>query len=517
MNGQKNRQLVMNKVAERHSSEMSRRELLTVLGGGAAVMSLSQCRTSSPVRGPRSSLADPIYYSTTLAQARAIEDRKVSSVEVVEAYLNRIEEINKDLNAVFQIQGESALAKALEADKALARGENWGPLHGVPMTIKDSLDTAGIITTGGTEGRESFVPKKDATVVRRLLNAGAILLGKTNTPEFTLSFETDNLVYGMTNNPYDLSRSPGGSSGGATAMIAAGGTPFDIGSDYGGSIRLPAHFCGVAGIKPSSGRVPRTGHIYPFGGIQDSFQQLGPLARSVEDLPFLLKLISGSDGIDPAVSPLPWHDWKAVDLSQLRVSFHTDNNIITPTAETVSTVKAVAENLSTVVQEVTEALPDGIDQTMNLLDLYFWDGGAAIARLAEKAGTTKFSITPPEKRQTISAKELDAVIAEWYSFRSSMHSFMVNHDAILCPVNSTPARLHGPDMTDITGFSYTISYNMTGWPAAVVRAGTSPEGLPIGVQIVARPGREDVAIRIAKHVEDAFGGFQQPSLYISDS
>src|ERR671924_2067836 len=223
-------------------------------------------------------------YASATALARAIRAKDVSAVEVVKPSLQGIAEVNPALNAVVQLCAEAAQAEARAADAALARGQIIGPLHGVPMTIKDSLDTAGVITTGGTKGRAAFVPAQDATVVARLRAAGAILLGKTNTPELTLAGETDNLVYGRTNNPYDVSRTPGGSSGGAGAILASSGSALDIGSDTGGSIRLPAHFCGIAGIKPTSGRVPRTGHITPFGGVMSPLTQIGPLARFVEDL-----------------------------------------------------------------------------------------------------------------------------------------------------------------------------------------------------------------------------------------
>ncbi len=482
---------------------------MAALGAFAAVASLPGCEPTVPVAA-RPGIDDPIYFSTVRALADAIRAGEVSSEMVVQACLDRVDAVNDDLNAVFQVQGETAMARAREADAALSRGELWGELHGVPMTIKDSLDTAGVISTGGTQGRARFVPERDATVVSRVRNQGAILLGKTNTPEFTLSFETDNLVYGLTNNPFDLERSPGGSSGGAAAIVAAGGSPFDIGSDYGGSIRLPSHFCGIAGIKPSTGRVPRTGHIYPFGGVQDSFQQIGPLARSVDDLTLLLRLIAGPDHIDPGVTPLPWHDPDTVDLSRLRVSFHTDNGIVTPTAETRQTIENVASRLASVVASVEEARPTGIEQTADLIALYSWDGGAAVRRLWRDAGTTEPSIQRPEA--VLDAVQLDALVTQWYAFRSSMHSFLADYDAILCPVNATPARLHGPDMTDLSGFTYTFTYNLTGWPGAVVRAGTSPQGLPIGVQIVARPGREDVALAVAKRVESDFGGYQRPPL-----
>ena len=227
---------------------------------------------------------DSLIYASATALAAAIRARKLSSLEVVQACLRRIEEVNPQLNAVVQLAAHTAQEQARKADAALARGEIGGPLHGVPITVKDSFDTAGMVSTWGTPGRAGYVPAQDATAVARLKAAGAIVLGKTNTPEFTYSYETDNPVYGLTHNPYDLEYSPGGSSGGAAAIVACGGSPLDVGSDTGGSIRLPAHFCGIAGIKPTSGRVPRTGHAIAFGGLLDAFTQVGPLARYVEDL-----------------------------------------------------------------------------------------------------------------------------------------------------------------------------------------------------------------------------------------
>src|SRR3954447_8582189 len=191
--------------------------------------------------------------------AEAIRAKKLSSKAVVEAHLERIAKVNPKLNAVVQLTAEAARKEADEADAALARGDIKGPLHGIPITIKDTLETAGVICTGGTKGRASFVPKADGTAVARLRAAGGIILGKTNVPELAAAAESDNLVYGRTNNPYDLARTPGGSTGGEAAIIAAGGSPLGLGTDAGGSIRIPAHYCGLAAIKPTSGRVPRTG------------------------------------------------------------------------------------------------------------------------------------------------------------------------------------------------------------------------------------------------------------------
>ena len=427
--------------------------------------------------------------------------------------------MNPKLNAVVQIAGDAALAEARKADEALARGENKGPLHGVPMTIKDSLDTADLITTGGTKGRTTFVPDKDATVVARLRAAGSILLGKTNTPELTLAGESDNLIYGRTNNPYDLTRSPSGSSGGAAAIVASGGSPFDMGSDTGGSIRSPAHVCGIAGIKPNSGRVPRTGHIVPFGmGALDSLTQIGPLARYVEDLALTLPIIAGVDWTDPGIVPMPLGDPDAVELKSLRVAVHTDNGIIAPTPETAEIVNAVAKSLGELGMGVTEDRPAALVRTNDLYNgISAADGLAWVFRLLEKAGTEE--VNPVLQKEMDEAKpintaEFTLLLEELDRFRSEMLSFMKDYDLILCPEAAYPALPHGATLGhDKYGdFSHTSAYNLTGWPGAVVRAGTSPEGLPIGVQVVARPWRDDVALAVIKFIESAFGGWQKPPL-----
>ncbi|HET9613773.1 MAG TPA: amidase, partial [Candidatus Limnocylindrales bacterium] len=259
-------------------------------------------------------MAAELWAEPVTRLAALIRDREVASVEVTRACLDRIARVNDRINAVVTLAPD-ALDRAADADASLARGRLLGPLHGVPCTLKDSLDTAGLRTTAGTIGWRDRVPDRDATVVARVKAAGAIVLGKTNTPEFTWSDETDNDVFGRTSNPYDLERTPGGSSGGAAAIVAAGGTPFDIGSDTGDSIRQPAHVCGVAGLKPTQGRVPRTGHWPGFGGLVGSLQQLGPIARRVDDLALLLPIIAGPDGEDPHIAPAPLLDPADVDVA----------------------------------------------------------------------------------------------------------------------------------------------------------------------------------------------------------
>ena len=464
---------------------------------------------------------DNIIYASAKSMAQAIQGKEVSAEELVEAHLARIEEVNPALNAVVQLAAERARAEAVEADAALARGESKGALHGVPFTLKDSIDTEGIITTGGTLGRKDFVPDADATVTARLRAAGGILLGKTNTPELTYAGETDNLIYGRTNNPFDLSRAPGGSSGGAGAIVCCGGAAFDIGSDTGGSVRGPAHYCGITGIKPNSGRVPRTGHIVPhsFGAV-DSLTQNGPMARYVEDLALILSIISGPDWDDPHIVPMPLGNPADVDISGLRVAFYTDNGLRIPTDEIVAAVRAAADALADGGCSVEEDLPRAIPDNPEINNqLSRGDGQAGARRLLAKYGTTEThewmtQLLQKASENMVSVGEYTAVLEKIDSYRSAMLGFMQNYDVIVCPVSAFAALPHGESMTDENraGINYTATYNITGWPSTVVRGGTSPDGLPIGVQVVARPWREDVSLAVAQYLEGALGGWQQPPM-----
>ena len=462
-----------------------------------------------------------IIYASAKAMAQAIRNGEVSAVELVEAHLARIEEVNPAINAVVMLAAERARTEAEEADAAIARGESVGALHGVPFTLKDSIDTEGVVTTGGTLGRKGFVPDKDATVAARLRAAGGILLGKSNTPELTLAAETDNLVYGRTNNPFDVSRTTGGSSGGAGAIVTCGGAAFDIGSDTGGSVRYPAHFCGIAGLKPNSGRVPRTGHIVSHSmGAVDSLTQNGPMARYVEDLALVLPIISGPDWSDPAIVPMPLGDPADVNLGELRVCFYTDNGIGTPTAETIAAVRAAVDAVADAGCSVEEDVPSVIAENPDISnELSGGDGRAWTQRQLGKWGTTE--IFPYLERRIARASEFEVPVGDFTArlehvdgFRSAMLGFMRDYDVIICPVAAFPAQPHGESLEDRNqpGMSYTATYNITGWPSTVVRGGTSPEGLPIGVQVVARPWREDVSLAVAQYLEGVTGGWVRPGV-----
>ena len=450
--------------------------------------------------------------------AQAIRGKEISAVEVVQAHLDRIAEINDKLNAVVRLCADRAMQEARAADDALARDDNIGPLHGVPMTLKDSLDTEGVVTTAGTTGRRDFVPKRDATLVARLRAAGAILLGKSNTPEITWSGETDNDVYGRTNNPFDLGRNPGGSSGGAAAIVSACGSPFDIGSDTGGSIRAPAHLTGIAGIKPNSGRVPRTGHVigYTMGPI-DSYTQNGPMARYVEDLALILPVISGPDWIDPAIVDMPLGDPTNVNLSNLRVAFYTDPpGFKPPDEDTRNTVQSAVNALTNIAASIEEDVPKPLTRVPELNDRTSeGDGGAGTRRLLDHIGATDISPRLAkwlDEAELIPTEDFTKALEDLDQYRSEMLQFMRAYDVIISPTTATAAQPHGEYSKEEGYAIYTHPYNLTGWPATVVRCGTSSEGLPIGVQVVARPWREDVSLAVAAFLESSLGGWKKPPI-----
>jgi amidase len=462
----------------------------------------------------KSPTAAEILSKSAAEMARRVRAKEISSTELIEAHVARIRQVNPKLNAVVQLAAERALEEARQADESLARGTIRGPLHGVPVTFKDAIETEGIISTGGTAGRARFVPNRDAEVVQRLRRAGAIVLAKTNCPELGWAWESDNLIYGRTNNPYDLSLSPGGSSGGESAMIAACGSPLGLGSDAGGSVRFPAHCTGIASIKPTSGRVPRTGHFPGPGGTLDAFWQIGPLARHVEDLELALRVISGPDAGDPAVAPVPLCESGAVDLKKLHVAFHVQNGIAKPEPAIAEAVRKAAHAILEAGAAVEEKRPPRIVETNEIFkSLFCADGGAGLEALLQSAGTAKLHplmerVLKLQRENGLDIAQYGNLVGRWDSFRAAMLGFMQEFDAILCPVTSIVKMEHGSTFDRLDSFSYTMAFNLTGWPAAVVRAGVTPDGLPVGVQIAARPWREDVALAIARHLETALGGWQ---------
>ena len=433
------------------------------------------------------------------AQARMIREGGISSVELISAHLARIEKVNRPLNAVVEVLGSSALHAAAAADRRRAHGEAMRAFEGVPFSVKDSIEVEGTVCSAGTLGYRNNPPSaRDAALVGRLRAAGAIPVARTNLPDLLFAFETDNLIFGRTNNPYDLSRTCGGSSGGEAALIAACGSPFGLGSDAAGSVRLPAHYCGIAALKPTSGRLDRTGHVPPAGGWIEMIWQIGPMARQVEDLISMMPVLAGAD-----LPPRP------AGRHSSRIAFFTDNGICRADEDTCRTVRAAASALEAAGYAVEEARPAGIDQSYDLeMKILGPDGGDGLRAFLREIGSDRTHPLLEAWLGKLEAYRTDLAgfagyWAELDRFRAGMAEFLGRYDAVLSPVAAFPAVAHGTSVREdvFPGYSYTMTYNMTGWPTAVVRGGTSKEGLPVGVQIGAGPWREDAVLGVALEVE----------------
>ena len=475
-----------------------------------------------------STLSEHITTKSVTKLAMLIRSRSVSPVEVVEAYLQRIEQINPSLNAIVTLAPD-VIDRARAAEAQLMRRKEIGPLHGVPLTIKDTIDTRGLRTTGGSLLRAEHVPDRDATVVVRLKAAGAIILGKTNTPEMAIPYETENPVFGRTNNPHNPLMTPGGSSGGEAAAIAACLSPAGLGSDLSGSIRVPAHFCGIAGLKPTAGRVPADGHVPAATGPLSLGACVGPMARQVKDLDLLFRVISDAtqfETSDDEFSAEP----SAASLAGARVAFFTGDDTAPLTEETTQAIEAAAKALSEAGLEVNEAKPPGISEGSRLwIDLFsraareqlreFYRGreseaGPLVSPALQGGAREENELALKIER----AEALARALVERERLRGEILRWMKTIPLIVMPVSSGPAFAHGAPRVDVRGQSISIfracghshAANVFGLPSAVVSAGRSAEGLPIGVQIIGRPFEERTVLAAAAAIEKALGGWQRP-------
>ncbi len=464
------------------------------------------------------------YFSATEI-LKKIQAKQLSCVEVMHAFLNRIEQINPIINSLQQVlPAEEAIKQAQFADKAIAQGQSLGKLHGLPITIKDAFFVNGFTTSCGSLGFRDYFKEQsmqEATVVTRLRQSGAIVIGMTNVPEMLICPESDNLVYGQTKNPYDFSRTCGGSSGGEAATIASGCSPLGIGSDGGGSIRVPSHFCGTAGLKPSQYRVPNTGNGFGLDlGILSHFVVVGPMARRVEDLMLGLSIIAGPDGYDPHTMPVPIKTYSSISLNELRIAFYTDDGNRTPTQDIQDVVRSSALSLKEWVAEVVEDRPDCLRNTWPLVwEAAFLGGDKGKGHLEAQAffGNPKRSPLYQQFLQLaeacdISVTELNTRIRAMDHFRAEMLAFLQKYDVIICPVVATCAKAHGQALKEIIDLTHTMSHNLTGCPSVVVRCGTTKDGLPIGVQVIAKPWHDEVALVVAKQLENIWGGWQPSPL-----
>ena len=457
--------------------------------------------------------------------AELIRRHAVSPVEVVEAYLRRIEILNPRLNAVVTLAPD-ALSRAQEAESQLMRGETVGPLHGVPVTVKDTIETKGLLTTSGSRRRAQHVPHEDAPAVARLKAAGAIVLGKTNVSEMAMSYDCDNPLFGRTNNPHDCTRTPGGSSGGEAAAISACLSPAGLGTDLSGSIRIPAHFCGITGLKPTTGRVPAGGQFPPAIGPFSLGAVIGPMARCVADLSLMFDVLAGFNPSEPMSVPTePFPQAKReVDLRGWRVAWYADDGVIPVTEETRFAVETATQALVNAGLTAIERRPPGVECATRLWSALFsrmamrhlretYDGheeeaGAFVRFLLESVANA----APPTPDELINAWiERDLL-------RASLVEWLEETPLIVAPVGAAPAFAHGARKLQINGqsisifqaFGYAQAFNVFGLPSVCVPAGRSREGLPIGVQIVGRPFAEDAVLAAALIVEEALGGWLPP-------
>ncbi|MBI5934442.1 MAG: amidase [Chloroflexi bacterium] len=509
--------------------------------------------------------------------AQEIKSGKVSAREVVDAHIDRIEAVNSRINAVVIPLFEDARKAAEAADTAQRRGDPLGPLHGVPITIKEQFLVKGTATTFGLPNQKNHRAAEDGPLVKRLREAGAIILGKTNVSQLLIYIEADNPVYGRTNNPWNLERTCGGSSGGEAAIIAAGGSPLGLGGDLGGSIREPAHFCGIHGLKPTSWRLTNfdTRSDVFAGGQEVIVPQPGPMARSVADLNLMLDVLAapGGERIDPSTPPVSWRNPADVSVNALRIAVYTDDGYFKASPAIRRVVDEAADALRATGAQVEAWTPPNVSQAVRLFFSIFTSDAVTSLRRAlgpDKAvpqisGILQSSGMPRPMRKLVAAlmqssgqerlasvlRAVGARSAEdfWklvdernqYRLRFIQSLDAGRFDAILCPPTSLPAVLHG-STADLLDFdSYARLYNVLGMPAGVVAAGRVREGeesdrqpsknaaeqtalrvekgsagLPVGVQVVARHWREDVALAVMSALEKYFrtqpGYPSQPSL-----
>jgi fatty acid amide hydrolase len=500
-----------------------------------------------------------IHALSLVALKRALDAKTLSSREIIEALYARADAVDPSLHALVHRFRDTALAAADNADEARAKGIDYGPLHGLPVTVKESLDTRGTATTLGVRARQRRPAEDDAVVVKVLRQAGAIVIGKTNISQTLLFNESDNPIWGATENPFKAGRVPGGSSGGEAAAVAAGLSPLGVGTDIGGSIRVPCHYCGVAGLKPTVDRWSMVGSVGAIGGQESIRSQCGPLARTVEDLAFAMRSADGPahHALDPFVPPLPTRDPMQVDLRGLRVGYYESDGFLTPSQAVMRGVREAAEHLR--AQGAT-VVPFPPPRAVELLYLYFAvlsaDGGRTLERFLEgdevvpqmsllrtvaklPGAARKVAAAYMASQGEARVERLLAVVHEkrvsdlwsWVKLRGQYRAEVLaawDHaqlDAVLCPPHATVALAHGQSKDFSLGGCYAMRYNTLNFPAGVVpvtrvrpdetrrppatdrlertmvEVDHDSAGLPVGVQVAGRPYQEDVVLAVMAAVE----------------
>jgi len=466
-----------------------------------------------------------IILGTIAEIATGIREKKFSPVEVVRAHLDRILELQPKLNAFVHLDADGALNQARVAEAAVMRGERLGPLHGVPLTIKSCMDVAGWPTPSGSLLRKDYVAQADAPLVARLRVAGAIILGNTNTPEYLMAYETDNSLSGKTSNPWNLERSSGGSSGGEAAAIASGCSAGGVGSDGGGSVRVPAHFCGICGLKPTPGRIPATGHYPEGGGAFGWIGVVGPMGRTVADVRALFEVMAGPDPGDALAAPVPVRALGEKDVRGLRIGILESEALGKATPETVAAVDRAARILSQQGFVVEKKRLSGLNRAIEVWWYFF---GPVIADSIWKGAVGHEEEMSPMLREYVALATAEIALtydgflnacAERDKIRAEILRQMEDVTILLSPVSTGPAFRHGKGnwrVGEKENYRDTMRHsqwlNLAGFPGVAVPVGVSSEGLPIGVQVIGRPFEEERILAVAEAVERGRGAWEIPKV-----
>ncbi len=468
-------------------------------------------------------MADLVLFPAT-RQLELLREGEISVLDLAEAHISQIERLNPKLNALVDFDPDRVRAQARKLD---AQRTGRGPLHGLPVTVKSSIATAGYRCEIGSLLHQGHVPRQDAVVVTRLRQAGALILGTTNCPEFLMAYETANLLHGATRNPWDLERSPGGSSGGESAAIAAGMSAAGLGSDSGGSVRVPAHFTGICSLKPTPGRVPGIGHLPPCIGPFSTLGAIGPMARTIGDVALMFRSLSGQDPNDPVSPPMALREPTLDDLRAHPIGFFEDDGLVPVTPETRAAVNAAAQCLREAGFRVEPFRPRTLEQLRKLWWVFFVQCGAMFYEPEIRGRRDRLSpifsefLEIAEAAGQLTTTDLLNAWAESDLLRARTLEEMSKFPVLLCPVASIPAfrpgerswTIYGRSVAYLDAVRHTQWFNVLAAPAAVVPVGRSPEGLPIGVQIVAKPFEDEVALGVASVIDEGFG-YRAPPLAV---
>jgi Asp-tRNA(Asn)/Glu-tRNA(Gln) amidotransferase A subunit family amidase len=453
-----------------------------------------------------------------------IASGQASAVETVTEHLAQIERLNPRLNAFIELRADRALAEASALDEAAAAGRPRGALGGLPVSIKSAIEVDGLLCETGSPSRRGIRASTDAVCVARLKAAGAIVLGATNVADMLMGYETDNPLYGRTVNPWDVARTPGGSSGGESAAIAACLSAGGIGSDGGGSVRVPAHFTGICALKPTPGRIPGTGHQPPCLGPFSLIGLVGPMARTIADLHALFQVVAGWDDADPMAVPIGVAPLELQPTSGFRVGFFEDDGQHPVTSETRASVRSAAQWLAESGYDVEGFRPTGLDRARELWDTFFCEVGLLVLKDPLKGAELELAILKAflerGARPPLSAIGLTQAWIDRDVVRAEVVKQMATHRILICPVSSAAAFRHGERTWTIDGqkvgylesMVYTQWFNILGNPAVVVPVGRSADGLPIGVQVIGRPFEEELVLSVAAAIERHSGGYVRPPI-----